>query len=146
MCVCFIVSSLGNDLARCLRWGGGYEGESIPKLLDKIARSDIVMMDRWNITIETNSDKEENSAIPPHKVLKVSEQPMHLQWTWLMTLTLHSIHCPGNALGECSKSRWDVSKNRRGKICDKSIRTSSKSFEDLRDINRKFEACRIKWQ
>lgn len=63
---------LGNDLARCLRWGGGYEGESIPKLLEKLARSDIVMMDRWNITIETKSDKEENLTIPSHKVLKVS--------------------------------------------------------------------------
>lgn len=62
----------GNDLARCLRWGGGYEGESIPKLLDKIARSDIVMMDRWNITIETKSDKDEIPVIPQHKVLKVS--------------------------------------------------------------------------
>lgn len=67
----------GNDLARCLRWGGGYEGESIPKLLDKIARSDIVMMDRWNITIETKSDKDEIPVIPQHKVLKVSH--FHLQ-------------------------------------------------------------------
>jgi diacylglycerol kinase (ATP) len=60
-------------LARCLRWGGGYEGESIPKLLDKLSRADIVMMDRWNIIIETKSDKEENLPIPSHKVLKVSK-------------------------------------------------------------------------
>lgn len=61
----------GNDLARCLRWGGGYEGESIPKLLEKLARSDIVMMDRWNISIETKVDKAESLAIPLHKALKV---------------------------------------------------------------------------
>jgi diacylglycerol kinase (ATP) len=65
---------LGNDLARCLRWGGGYEGESIPKLLEKIARSDIVMMDRWNISIEAKcEERDESLAIAPHKVLKVSE-------------------------------------------------------------------------
>lgn len=66
--------SQGNDLARCLRWGGGYEGENISKILEKFARSDIVMMDRWNISIDiTKSDKEESLAIPSHKVLKVSE-------------------------------------------------------------------------
>lgn len=61
-------------MARCLRWGGGYEGESIPKLLEKLSRSDSVMMDRWNISIaETKSDKDETLTIPSHKVLKVSK-------------------------------------------------------------------------
>lgn len=60
----------GNDLARCLRWGGGYEGESLSKVLEKISRAEVIMMDRWNVSIEASVDKEE---IPPmHKVLKVT--------------------------------------------------------------------------
>lgn len=67
----FFLSQTGNDLARCLRWGGGYENESISKLLDKINRSEVVMMDRWNVSIEETGEKEETTNIPTHKVLKV---------------------------------------------------------------------------
>lgn len=53
----------GNDLARCLRWGGGYEGESIPKLLNKITNASIVMLDRWSIEV-TNHEPAERFPKP----------------------------------------------------------------------------------
>lgn len=55
----------GNDLARCLRWGGGYEGENIPKLMDKIKRANLVMLDRWSIEVTNNPAYEE---VPKPKV------------------------------------------------------------------------------
>lgn len=73
MMTCWLFNPyIGNDLARCLRWGGGYESESISKLLDKINRSEVVMMDRWNVSIEESGDKEETTIPILHKVLKVN--------------------------------------------------------------------------
>ncbi|XP_072941929.1 eye-specific diacylglycerol kinase isoform X2 [Epargyreus clarus] len=46
----------GNDLARALGWGGGYEDEPISKILAHIGESDTVLLDRWELKVEPNED------------------------------------------------------------------------------------------
>ncbi|CAM9861366.1 unnamed protein product, partial [Choristocarpus tenellus] len=41
----------GNDLARVLGWGGGYEGESLESLLDTIDSAQVTLMDRWSVSV-----------------------------------------------------------------------------------------------
>lgn len=42
----------GNDLARVLGWGKGYENESIEEILTDVEHSQLSMLDRWQVKVE----------------------------------------------------------------------------------------------
>uniref|UniRef100_A0AAY4C0P9 Diacylglycerol kinase n=1 Tax=Denticeps clupeoides TaxID=299321 RepID=A0AAY4C0P9_9TELE len=54
----------GNDLARCLRWGGGYEGSDLTETLRELERAVVVPMDRWSVRVVPDNPQDEGDPVP----------------------------------------------------------------------------------
>jgi len=53
----------GNDLARMLKWGGGYTGGKLDDVLQAVQSAHPIELDRWNVNVTNSKGKERKSLI-----------------------------------------------------------------------------------
>uniref|UniRef100_A0AAR2IXR9 Diacylglycerol kinase n=1 Tax=Pygocentrus nattereri TaxID=42514 RepID=A0AAR2IXR9_PYGNA len=103
----------GNDLARCLRWGGGYDGVDLSRILKEIEFSTPVLMDRWSVQVVLE-DKSFTSAFKVFVVLSalfcliqccgIQLDLSNLSLEGIAVLNIPSMHGGSNLWGEAKKS------------------------------------------
>uniref|UniRef100_A0A3P9PDY3 Diacylglycerol kinase n=1 Tax=Poecilia reticulata TaxID=8081 RepID=A0A3P9PDY3_POERE len=54
----------GNDMARCLRWGGGYEGSDLKEVLKEVKDSQQIPLDRWSIKVTPKNPQDAGDPVP----------------------------------------------------------------------------------
>jgi diacylglycerol kinase (ATP) len=74
----------GNDLARCLNWGGGIytvRESGMTALMYDLQRAAVVLLDRWNVAISSPSGGDKGAfreQTPPFSYMYV-----HCFYVWL---------------------------------------------------------------
>eukprot|EP01125_Pyxidicula_operculata_P006197 TRINITY_DN2157_c0_g1_i1.p1 TRINITY_DN2157_c0_g1~~TRINITY_DN2157_c0_g1_i1.p1 ORF type:complete len:625 (-),score=152.37 TRINITY_DN2157_c0_g1_i1:27-1865(-) len=68
----------GNDMARVLRWGSGYNGEDLATFLTKLQSSEEILLDRWFLKFKHISD-DEIKKLEEEKAKLDSKSPLQKQ-------------------------------------------------------------------
>ncbi|CAO1319154.1 unnamed protein product [Diamesa hyperborea] len=122
----------GNDLARCLRWGGGYEGESIPKLLDKISQSCIVHMDRWSIEVKNNPE-ENHVVVPQHKVTLSENVQRVVELSQRIVVEKSVIHQTQQVQNHTKTTEISIENSKRVVLSDNNSSSTSTMIEKTKE-------------
>eukprot|EP00069_Balaena_mysticetus_P001855 bmy_03941T0 len=107
----------GNDLARCLRWGGGYEGQNLGKILKDLETSKVVHMDRWSVEVIPQQTEEKSDPVPFQIINNyfsigvICGKPLdlsNLSLEGIAVLNIPSTHGGSNLWGDTKRPHSDI--------------------------------------